>query len=361
MEKNSAIMSKKPLKMSKKKVVFRESVQENIDVKENSLRGRGEILDILLRDNTRTNSRKIHNILWATDSYKNLGFRATDEILREDITGKNGNLIQSRAAKSREEQISRTKSKAEVFTPLKIVKEMNLEVARNLNLPENHDWTDFVRAKWLEITCGEAPFITSRYNPVANSRKIIEPQNRVGFLDEKLKLVSKNCDDEKEWLKWAEIALKNCYGYEWSGDNLLIARENVLSSVDDFYKDKFAKNLTTKQLEHFAEIVAWNIFQMDGMNMTAPMSYARKGHFYFAKTQNVAKGGKKSKTVAVAENLSIFSSLGLKNESFREPTVDANGKRVAKNEKIVDWATGIPVKIMDWERGNPVKFAEIQA
>ena len=157
-----------------------------IDVSESSLRQRGRILDILLIDRSRTITRKdktyVHNIIWATDSYIDQyrgdkrhrnPYSPTAEIRRELITGEHNLLIQPRAAKSREEQVKRTKDKAEVFTPLNVVKQINGDVAHSLNLPPNHTWQDFVSARWLEITCGEGPFIASRYNPVSSSKQII--------------------------------------------------------------------------------------------------------------------------------------------------------------------------------------------
>lgn len=248
-----------------------------IDISENTLRNRGKVLDILLRD--RTTGR---NIIWATDSYAKYGkeYAAKKQIKREHITGVNGKMIQPRAAKSREEQTARTKGKAEVFTPLRIVKEMNTAILRSLDLPDNHTWRDFIATTWLEITCGEAPFIASRYNPTANTGAIIKLENRVGFLDMKLQAVGAHASGKQEWLEHAEAALKASYGYEWQGDSLLIARENILYTMNDFYADfcarklkrKTKQHLTDEQLEHFAKIISWNIWQMDGIKQVVPMS-----------------------------------------------------------------------------------------
>src|SRR3989344_6186606 len=100
----------------------------NIDVLENVLCRKGALLDVLLLDRT---TKK--NIIWATDSYEKLGeeFAAKKRIKPELVTGKNGLLIQPRAAKSLIEQRQRTKDKAEVFTPLKIVGQINREIDRS--------------------------------------------------------------------------------------------------------------------------------------------------------------------------------------------------------------------------------------
>jgi hypothetical protein len=255
-----------------------------IDISENTLRNRGRVLDILLADRTRHKPSRPYNIIWATDSYLKYGknYAPTKQIKREQVTGANGKLIQPRAAKSIEEQKYRTKDKAEVFTPLKIVKKMNMAIDwASKNWPVSEEtWVDYISERRLEITCGEAPFIAGRYNPTANTGVVITPKNRVGFFDRKLQVVSEYSKTKKEWLHYAEIALKATYGYEWQGDNLLIARENVLLTLDDFYKDfcanklklKSKQRLTDEQLEYFAEIISWNIWQMDGLKYVIPLS-----------------------------------------------------------------------------------------
>ncbi len=191
----------------------------NIDVFENVLRRIGRLLDILLIDRT---TKK--NIIWATDSYEGLGkeYLPKKHIKPELVTGKHGMLIQPRASKSLDEQRRRTKDKAEVFTPLKIVEQINKEV--DGAAPDRQNWQSYIRELKLEITCGEAPFIVSRYNPTSHTRKLIKLESRVGFLDRKLRAVSRYCDSKDEWLYWAREAFKASYGYEWQGDNVLLAR-----------------------------------------------------------------------------------------------------------------------------------------
>lgn len=309
----------------------------DIDISENRLRQRGNILSILLKDNSKTNKRKSHNIIWATDSYKNFGKTHSPKkpILPEQVTGINGRVIQPRAAKSKDEQKHRTKNKAEVFTPLKIVKQMNdaLDEA-SPNYPINKDnWQAYVAEKRLEITCGEGPFIAGRYNPTANTGVVIKPENRVGFLDRKLQAIGRFIDDKKEWLEYAEKALKASYGYEWQGDNLLIARENVLLTIDDFYKAKFdaSKGLTTKKLEELAEIVAWNIWQMDGLRYVIPMSCRHE-------TKIVV--GYNTLFEEIPDRVEKNECEGCK---FNRP-LKHNGKYA---------------KIMDWEKGKAVKFVRL--
>jgi len=314
-----------------------------IDISENTLRNRGCILDILLTDRSQTTKLKQYNIIWATDSYKRYSkdYTAKKQIKREQITGLSGKLIQPRAAKSKEEQVARTKDKAEVFTPLKIVKQMNMSIDwASKNFPAtNETWVDYIKELRLEITCGEAPFIAGRYNPTANTGIVIEPKNRVGFLDRKLQVVGEFTKTKNDWLKYAEIALKACYGYEWQGDNLLIARENVLLTLDDFYKDfcknklklKSKQNLTDKQLEYFAEIVGWNIFQMDGLKYVLPMSC-------------------KHETNIIIGVPTLFYDV--------PDTVEKNECEGCKFNRI-EKHNGRYVKIMNWEINRPIKFLDL--
>ena len=164
----------------------------DIDIKEGTLRRIDALLDILLIDHTTK-----RNIIWATDSYESLGeeFAPIKRIKPELVTGIYGRLIQPRAAKSLIEQRKRTKDNAEVFTPLTVIDQINKEVdsAGVIQIPHENNWQVYVRQIKLEIACGEAPFIVTRYNPTAHTGKLIKLENRVGFLDRKLKLVSRYC------------------------------------------------------------------------------------------------------------------------------------------------------------------------
>jgi hypothetical protein len=244
-----------------------------IDLSENSLRSTGRVLDLLLSDKSSG-----ENIVWATDSYVQLGSNYSPEkpIQAGQITGKNGSVIQPRAAKSREEQNYRKREKAEVFTPLRIVERMNLatDVLLGFRKLTARNWRQVVGARKLEIACGEGPFIAGRYDPTATNQKVIKASSRVGFLDLKMQAINKFVGDKVEWRVQALRALKATYGFEWQGDSLLIARENVLQTVNDFYIDKFGddQRLEVSYSEECAEVIAWNIFQMDGLKFVVPMS-----------------------------------------------------------------------------------------
>lgn len=296
-----------------------------IDILESVLRKKGVLLDILLTD--RTTKR---NIIWATDSYEHLGkeFAPKQYVLPDLVTGKYRLLIQPRAAKSLEEQRRRTKDKAEVFTPLKTVEQINKVVEQGA--PHKNNWQEYVREPKLEITCGEAPFIVTRYNPTAHG-VLIKIASRVGFLDKKLKLVSRYCHEKNVWLFWAKEAFKASYGYEWQGDNVLLARENLLYTLIDYYEAKFSQKPSLKIQEEFAEIISWNIFQMDGLRYVVPMSCHRESKI----------------TPAIR---TLFEEIPEKIEKHACESCESNRP---------DKHNGKYVKIMDWKKSKSVRFVDL--
>lgn len=297
-----------------------------IDIREDYLFKKDDLLNILLQDKTTGN-----NILWATDSYDSNGhlFATTANITTDLITGTLGNLIQPRALKSKTEQLYRTRDKAEVFTPLSIVKQMN--DAYDTKRVTKNNWQEYVGLLKLEITCGEAPFIVSRYDPVSDKQELLPLAERVGFLDKKLSVVSKYCTTHEEWLKWTKIAFQSSYGFEWQGDSLLIARENLLYTFIDYYQDKFKETPSTELQKGIAEIIVWNIFQMDGLKYVIPMS---------CKTEQV--------TIKGAETL-----FGKEDDRIEEMPCKGCENKTAKKHN------GTYVKMMDWKEGEMIRFVDI--
>ena len=229
------------------------------------------LLDILLFDHT---TQK--NIFWATNSYADngKGYEWHNEITVASITGQHGTLIMPRAMKSRDEQQRRSKQMAEVFTPSWIVDKMNRVVDEEWDNPkkqytEEEAWQHYVLLSVLEITCGEAPFLTSRYDAV--SGEAIPVDKRIGLLDRKLRVVNAHCSDN-EWTHWALLALSSVYGYEWQGDNLLLAREALLATFNEFHEQRFGKKVETSLLFKAAKIISWNVWQMDGLKAVVPGS-----------------------------------------------------------------------------------------
>lgn len=204
-----------------------------IDIDENTiLRNSPEILKILLRD--RTTGK---NIIWATKTYELLGkeFEAREPIKLKLITGNNSSLIRPRIEKLKYEQKERTKGKAEVFTPIWIVEKQNNLIDQEF---KDLDLKEYISKVWLEIACGEAPYMVTRYNSVTG--EFLPIQERVGFIDKKLKRISKEIEEEQEWFEYAKIAYQTSFGYEFQGDSLLIARENLLYTFFDYYIAKFS-------------------------------------------------------------------------------------------------------------------------
>ena len=245
-------------------------------------------LKTLLQDKT---TKK--NIIWATTSYADKGpeYQDTKQIQIGSLIGMNPMDLQPRVLKSQEEQQSRTKSKAEVYTPGFIINNMNnyldedwfgyKDVFNKENDKTwitneepiqfgNKKWQDYIKSTRLEITCGEAPYLVSRYD--ASTGKLIEPPtHRIGLLDRKLRVINENVNNREEWFKWVEWAYKSIYGYEFQGDSLLIARINLLMTFVDNVKYKWNVEPKTKELNSIANIIAWNLFQMDGLTDTVPL------------------------------------------------------------------------------------------
>ena len=140
--------------------------------------------------------------------------------------------------------------------------------------PGKRTWKSYVDSRRLEITCGEAPYVVSRYD--AATGEIIPIKDRIGILDRKLRVVNENASDDAEWLKWALRALQSTYGYEFQGDSLLIARVNVLDTVVEQYEARFHARPDSRLLRKIVNIINWNIWQMDGLTGTIPFSLPKQ-------------------------------------------------------------------------------------
>ena len=241
------------------------------DILENTIREQMPgILDILLIDRTTSTQKIRKNIIWANENYIRYGIKeyaATAQMKPELVTGRMGNIIKPRALKSKEMQKERTKAKAEVFTPTWIVKKQNDKVDEDLL---NDDIETYVKHTWLEITCGEAPYMATRYD--METGILVPLAERVGFVDRKLKRINEEIDDKAEWQRLVMEAYKSSYGFEWSGDSLLLARENLLYTYRDYYVQKWLEEPSLGLFEDIAEIISYNLFQMDGLKYIIPLS-----------------------------------------------------------------------------------------
>ncbi len=247
-----------------------------------------DTLALLLVDQT-----KQTNIIWATDNYIKYGskYEFNHEIDITLIFGKHKNIIQPRINKSIIEKQKRIKEKGEVFTPSWVCNHQNnlidnkwFDEENVFNIEKEESWKsvsnkiEFKEKRWqdyildlrIEITCGEAPYIVSRYDTVSGN--YIPINERIGVLDRKLRVINENASDKKDWINWAIKAYKSTYGYEWQGDNLLIARLNLLYTFIEYYEANFKKVPDLELINQIAEIISWNFWQMDGLKGVVPNS-----------------------------------------------------------------------------------------
>lgn len=295
------------------------------------------LLDLLLADKS---TKK--NIIWATDTYEEFGHGFTDkEQINENLLLQHADIIKPRIQKSQEEQNARTRKKAEVFTPAWLCNFMNnycdeewfgrKDVFNILN--EDHTWTvieepieftkrktwkHYVDSRRLEITCGEAPYLVSRYD-ASTGELIVPPKRRIGQLDRKLRIVNENTFDYDEWLKWTIRAFEATYGYEYQGDNLLIARVNLLLTFVDYYKERWEKEPDEKLLRQVANKIVWNIWQMDGLKDTVPLG----------------------KPYEEYHQMSLFDVFPEMSEEEQEPEA-------------------VPCRIYNWRRGNSLLYRSLK-
>lgn len=326
-------------------------MQVVIDILENEIIEKyPDILEILLRDQT---TQK--NIFWATDNYEHLGnsYRFNSEILLDSITGENGNIIMPRVYKDKVLQLSRSKEMAEVFTPSWICnaqnnavdnswfgrenvfnKEILLEngtkswetTKEKIIFPKGKTWQDYILDTRLEITCGEAPYLVSRYDTTTGES--IKIENRIGLLDRKLRVINENINTEKEWLKFVEIAYQNIYGFEWQGDSLLLAREALLITFIENFTYKFEIEPILKTIKNIAHIISWNIWQMDGLKGVIPNSCKDE----------------------IIETATIFEAQ----------TEIRKCKGCEKQDlQKIKFHNGIYCNIMDWEIEKPIRFIDL--
>ena len=227
------------------------------------------LLDKLLADKT-----TMKRIMWATDAYAALGPRygRNEEITPELITGPNASVIKTRARKEMEQQSSRTRQHGEVSTPLWVCRKMCGYTDEMWDSKAR--WQKYVDARVLEITCGEAPFLVSRYD--VETGEVIPVPDRIGLLDRKLWTVNENAQTEENWLKWAFQAFHATYGYEFQGDNLLIARVNLLMTFEEYLWERWRRKPTLSEYGNLITVIVWNVWQMDGLHGTIPYSTAEE-------------------------------------------------------------------------------------
>ena len=259
------------------------------------------VLDTLLKD--RSTGK---NIIWATDPPKELQTVMYEPVTdRSQITTQQLGLthyevVLPRMMKQTDTQQQRTRKKGEVFSHAWVCNKMNNALDADwfrglgaeesagqftVELPQGWQtaetpvqfpvckgrtpaWVQYVQSRRLEVTCGEAPFLASRYD--AATGEMIPVARRIGILDRKLRVVSENAATEDEWRKYATHAVQSTYGYEYQGDNLLLARVNLLLTYAEHLQARWQRKPTKEELQPIATIISWNLWQMDGLHLSVP-------------------------------------------------------------------------------------------
>ena len=297
------------------------------------------VLDMLLKDKSTGK-----NIIWATDPPEELQTVMYEPVTdRSQITTQQLGLthyevVLPRMMKQTDTQQQRTRKKGEVFSPAWVCNKMNNALDADwfgglgagesagqftVELPQGWQtvempvqfpacggktpaWVQYVQSRRLEVTCGEAPFLASRYD--AATGKMIPVARRIGILDRKLRVVSENAATEDEWRKYATHAVQSTYGYEYQGDNLLLARVNLLLTYAEHLQARWQRKPTKEELQPIANIISWNLWQMDGLHLSVP-------------------GGKPQPE---AEQLDLFSMFGTVKE--QTPAVSCKVKNWRSNK-----------------------------
>ena len=323
------------------------------------------VLDTLLKDKSTGK-----NIIWATDPPEELQTVMYEPVTdRSQITTQQLGLthyevVLPRMMKQTDTQQQRTRKKGEVFSPAWVCNKMNNALDADwfrglgaeesagqftVELPQGWQtvetpvqfpvckgrtpaWVQYVQSRRLEVTCGEAPFLASRYD--AATGEMIPVARRIGILDRKLRVVSENAATEEEWRKYATHAVQSTYGYEYQGDNLLLARVNLLLTYAEHLQARWQRKPTKEELQPIANIISWNLWQMDGLHLSVP-------------------GGKPQPE---AEQLDLFSMFGAAEP--QPPTVSCKVKNWRKGshgtaqnfETIQEGSTSMK---FDYVIGNP--------
>lgn len=323
------------------------------------------VLDTLLKDKSTGK-----NIIWATDPPEELQTVMYEPVTdRSQITTQQLGLthyevVLPRMMKQTDTQQQRTRKKGEVFSPAWVCNKMNNALDADwfrglgaeesagqftVELPQGWQtvetpvqfpvckgstpaWVQYVQSRRLEVTCGEAPFLASRYD--AATGEMIPVARRIGILDRKLRVVSENTATEDEWRKYATHAVQSTYGYEYQGDNLLLARVNLLLTYAEHLQARWQRKPTKEELQPIANIISWNLWQMDGLHLSVP-------------------GGKPQPE---AEQLDLFSMFGAAEP--QPPTVSCKVKNWRKGshgtaqnfETIQEGSTSMK---FDYVIGNP--------
>jgi hypothetical protein len=169
--------------------------------------------------------------------------------------------------------------------------------------------------------------LTSRYDTTTGD--FIPVPDRIGLIDRKLRVLSENIDDSGKWLELAQTAYKSTYGFEWQGDNLLLAREAMLVTFIENYKHKFDKEPLLKSIQYIAYIVSWNLWQMDGLKGVIPNTCTTKEETtddLFGAGQTLAIPCQGCKTGTIHKHNGIYALI--KDWSAKDPITGTKGHKI---------------------------------
>lgn len=231
----------------------------------------------------------IGNILFDHNRQSNIVLDDNTEITVEKIKQNPQTFIRPHHQESLENKKILHKKNAEVFTPSWLcnvqnnlidcrwfgkVNVFNKEYEKTwitnnakIEFPKSKTWKEYVSLNRLEICCGEAPYLVSRYDSVTGTPIAI--QDRIGLLDRKLRIINENTSSKRDWEKFSALAYKSTYGYEKKGKNLLLARLNLFFTYIDYYTGRFGIEPNDSTLLEISNIISWNLWQMDGLDPNA--------------------------------------------------------------------------------------------
>lgn len=244
------------------------------------------VIENILKDHSTLN-----NIIWANinDEHK-YHSDSQKEINIEDVIENKYHRISNGNGKSIKEKNDRKKENSEVFTPSWICNFQNNLIDeswfgyenvfnktagnrwitnKNKIKFNNKKWQDYVTENRMEVACGEAPFLVNRYDSTTGEE--IKIEDRIGLLDRKLRIINENTTNKRDWTEWTIKAYQSCYGFELQGDNLLIARINLLITLFEYFENKFGNPPNIDLVTEISIIISWNIFQMDAQTLKSPL------------------------------------------------------------------------------------------
>lgn len=243
------------------------------------------------------------------------------------------------ALKSKERKFNATRKNGEVFTPSWICSMQNM-IAWNLLGIGVADFMDpdvseelamlAIDAKVVEPFCGEAPYLAFLYDVVEG--KSIHNKDKFGILDAKLRMAAtlarrcaKGCEGkESDVAKWRELALqalKSVYAFDSKGDNVFLARRNLLRTLVHADEDFTGAPTDPEFLMEALRIISRNVWQMEAVGLAIPL-----------------------------QGLDHYN-LGLLGASTQPNKAPGNWMRRSRS----------PIRITDWQKGTEIPLNKICA